>query len=73
MPFSGVADSEQLKMLTDILDGYCQERDISSSSIERDDAGRLLMWLFGNGVVCPEALANSLGAADFRGGDTMAA
>jgi len=45
---SAYANPRQLRVLTSILDDYCRARSIPAGE-EREDTGRLLMMLFGQG------------------------
>lgn len=60
MPFSGIADSGQLTVLTTALDDYCRNNGIGPTSPERDDIARIIMSLFSNGVQGAEDLKSAL-------------
>ena len=60
MFFNGIADSEQLTILTMALDDHCRANGIDPSSKEREDVGRLIMSLFGNGAHSAEELMAAL-------------
>jgi membrane peptidoglycan carboxypeptidase len=59
MPY-GIADSEQLAMLTTVLDGYCREAGLEPKTRARDRAGRVLMALYCNGAATAQELAAAL-------------
>jgi hypothetical protein len=67
MPFSGVADPDQLSVLTDALKNYCREAGIEPGTPAHEDAAWLVMTLFSSGMSTPDelssALSNSLVAA----------
>ena len=71
MPFSGIADPDQLRVLTDALDTYCREAGIERGSAAHEDAAWLVVTLFSSGMSTVEelssALANSLVAAQRYG------
>ncbi|MDW6025195.1 hypothetical protein SAZ10_25885 [Mesorhizobium sp. BAC0120] len=60
MPPTGIADSEQLRMLTAVLDDYCHEHGILDASEEWDVASKRVYTLFENGVRTPSELKNAL-------------
>ena len=62
MPFSTLANPEDLKILTTALDRYCGECGIVKEQ-ERHYAGHLLMSLFASGVRDPVKLVAGLYAA----------
>ena len=65
MPFRGVADAEQLKVLTDVLDGHCDENHIEDSD-ERQAIGKLIMMFYASGMTDADSLSQAL--ADYRAG-----
>ena len=71
MPFSGVADPDQLRVLTEALESYCREAGVEPGTKAHDDAARLVMSLFSTGASTAEelssALSNSLVAAQRYG------
>lgn len=50
MRLGGIADPIQLKMLTCILDDFCQSHEIAKDSTERQEAASFLLTLFHSGV-----------------------
>jgi hypothetical protein len=60
MPLTGIADSDQLRMLTDVLDQYCLEHDIPDPSEERARASRTIYTLFENGLQTPGEIKGAL-------------
>jgi len=60
MLFNGTANPTQLKMLTSALDKYCQNQNIQTGTPEHEEAGRLVMALFNNGLATPEQLWTAL-------------
>jgi hypothetical protein len=63
MSFNGIADSEQLAMLTTVLDDYCQEAGLAPGTHARDRAGRVLMALYCNGSTTAQELPAALVAS----------
>lgn len=61
MPFSGVIEPEQLKMLQATLDAYCVQHGIEDDA-NREIAAHLITSLFTLGAVTPERLAGALDA-----------
>ena len=57
-----VASSEDLAMLTRVLDDYCLPRDISAGQ-RRNQLGRVLIDVFGSGVNSEADLKSALTAA----------
>jgi len=49
MRITGIANPAQIAILAKLLDDYCVSNHIAFDSIERENAGRLLMALFNNG------------------------
>jgi hypothetical protein len=70
MQLTGIADSEQLRMLTDVLDEYCLEHGIPDPSEERARASRTIYTLFENGLHTPAELKDALEIAR-RGASRM--
>lgn len=66
MPFSGIADSEQLTILTAVLKDHCRANGIDPASPECADIGRVLMALFNNGARSVEELKAALAATSAR-------
>jgi hypothetical protein len=62
MPFRGVADAEQLKVLTDVLNRHCNENHIFSQE-ERMEVGHLIMSLYTNDIADADSLSKALAAA----------
>jgi hypothetical protein len=60
MRFTGIANSQQLRTLTDVLDEYCLEHGISDSSEERAEASKRIYMLFENGLRRPAELKRAL-------------
>ena len=56
----GIAQPEQLTVLTKALGVYCHAAEIEPGTREYEDAGRLVMSLFNNGVTSAEELAAAL-------------
>jgi hypothetical protein len=71
MPFSGVADPDQLHILTEALAHHCREAGIEPGTPAHDDAAWLVMTLFSSGMSTAadlrSALSNSLIAANRYG------
>lgn len=65
MPFSGVADSEQLNMLTALLNEHCRENGIVDEE-ERYEIGRVLMSFHASGITTAEALRSALASSKYR-------
>ena len=63
MPFTKVAEADDLRMLTSVLDEYCRERGIANHSDKRKSIGYLLMSFFHDGAHTPEDLKAALRAA----------
>ena len=67
MPFSGVADPDQLRILRDALVAHCREAGIKPGTPAHHDAAWLVITLFSSGMSTAEdlrsALANTLVAA----------
>ena len=59
MPFTGIADSEQLKLLTAVLDEYCTASGILDQPSRKEAATRV-MSLFMQGVQNAEQLRIAL-------------
>ena len=62
MPFSGVIQPDKLKLLTRILDEYCEARSISDENARKEAAHRI-MSLFKGGVQTSESLRAALMAS----------
>lgn len=60
MIFSGHADAQQLAKLTRILDDYCELARIPGKHPAREQLGRRLMTLFGEGTDNPEDVKKEL-------------
>ena len=63
MPFSGVVDPDQLKMLTSILDEYCETRNIAGEQ-ERNRVAVRILALFKDGAQNHDAIRAALLLAD---------
>ena len=63
MPFSGIADAEQLCVLTQALDAYCREAGVAPGTPAHDDAAWLVMTLFSSGISSAEELSSALSKA----------
>ena len=73
MPFSGLVDPEQLKLLTSVLDEYCAANNISDER-ERRGAGMLIISLFKSGIRNPDALREAINmTGESDGSDLKAA
>jgi hypothetical protein len=60
MSRAGSADSDQLRMLTGVLDEYCLEHGILDSCEERDLVSKRIYTLFENGFRTPAELKGAL-------------
>jgi hypothetical protein len=60
MPFDGIASPEQLKILTDTLDAYCQRQGIEPFTQAHEDAAAMVMCLFKSGIVTAEEIDATL-------------
>jgi hypothetical protein len=60
MRFSGIADPEQLAILTTILNDICTAAGIAPQSDARDDIAALLLDLYQNGHCSSEQLRAAL-------------
>lgn len=65
MPFTGIADPEQLSIIRQALDEYCLTCGISDEQ-GRDDAAWLVMLLFSNGANSLEELRAGLVGSEER-------
>jgi hypothetical protein len=59
MQFTGIADPEQLSVLTRVFEGHCQAHGIGDGS-GKDEAARLVMALFRNGASTAQELTAGL-------------
>jgi hypothetical protein len=62
MPFSGIADPEQLAVLIATLDDICLDAGIEEQSPERKDTANLIAHLYRNGYHTAEQLKAALNA-----------
>ena len=62
MLFSGIAQPEQLAILTTALDEYCRAEQIDVGTPAYEDAARLIMQLFNNGAFTPAEISAALDA-----------
>ena len=60
MPFTGVADENQLAILAKVFDDFCRNQGLIAASPEREDVATLIMSLFGAGKRSPEELKAAL-------------
>jgi len=60
MPFTGIANPEQLALLRKALDEYCQSASIDPRTPAHEDAVYLVMELFRGGVATAEELKAAL-------------
>lgn len=51
MPFTGIANPEQLEVLSAALEAYCRASHIEPETQAYEDAARHIMALFNNGAV----------------------
>lgn len=56
----GVADSDELPILTKALNDYCAKYRIVREN-EREEIAMKVMWLFRRGVIDPDQLSEELG------------
>jgi hypothetical protein len=61
MPFTGIANPDQLRILDQLLDEHCIERGITDP-LERESAAGLIMSLFSSGATDLDALKTALAA-----------
>jgi hypothetical protein len=66
MDLTGIVHPEQLKMLTEALDRYCQATRIAIGSDQHVAAARRIVALFHDGVDGPEELVTALNRPDLR-------
>jgi hypothetical protein len=66
MDLTGIVHPEQLKMLTEALDRYCQATRIAVGSDQHAVAAKRIVALFHDGVDRPEDLVAALNRPDLR-------
>ncbi|MEQ1956057.1 hypothetical protein [Mesorhizobium sp. CN2-181] len=66
MKFYGIADPEQLAMLTTTLDEYCLENGFDPSSSHREEAAFVLVAAFKSGASTVQELRARLDASAYR-------
>ncbi|BCG87921.1 hypothetical protein MesoLj113c_40310 [Mesorhizobium sp. 113-3-9] len=62
MSLDNLVNSEQLSMLTKVLNSYCEEAGIPIGHPAREHFGRRLMSLFQSGIIDPGALKAKMNA-----------
>jgi hypothetical protein len=66
MKFYGIADPEQLAMLTTTLDEYCSENGFYPGSSHREEAAFVLVEAFKSGACTVQELRARLDASAYR-------
>lgn len=67
MPFTGIADQQDIKIMMEALDAYCRERGIVDEDSRSFTAQRIAS-LFFSGSVTAEDILEGLRSGDHRGG-----
>lgn len=60
MLFNGIASPDQLKVLTDTLDNYCELEGIEPFTQAHEDAAALVMNLFNSGILVAKDIETAL-------------
>jgi hypothetical protein len=60
MSFTGIADPEQLKFLTEALESFCCAEGIQPGTPEYEDAAHLVMHLFNTDAASPQEIHDAL-------------
>ena len=60
MRLTGIVDAEQLRLLNEAFDMYCEQNRIERGSPEREEIARFVMALFTNGACTLEELKAAL-------------
>lgn len=66
MPFSGIADPEQLDTLRRVLDEYCRAHGLFDD-VDRDNAAQRIINLFARGATTFNDLRQALGMGEHAG------
>ena len=66
MPFEGIANPEQLAVLTRVLDDHCRNIGLAEDHPEREALAHRVMALFNNGILDIEDLKQALAAGRSR-------
>ena len=66
MRFYGIADREQLAILTTVFDEYCADNAIDRASNRRDEAALTLVAAFKSGACSVKELRARLDASSYR-------
>ena len=57
--FTGIANPEQLRVLTEALARYCRSAGIEPGTLEHENAAAFLMTLFTSGAATADELVNA--------------
>jgi hypothetical protein len=66
LPFKGIANPEQLAVLTRVLDDHCRNIGLAEDHPERETLAHRVMALFNNGILDIEDLKQALAAGRSR-------